>query len=132
MGSWKMKSRTATLVAAVVLLGCDSGAEWRDREYEVSWLDTAENRSLYRRIENGNGIGRVDPEVIAVGSDERYVVAKRRSLSDGGISYFIIDRRKDGPLLNANEITEGPFSDAQFHTIRMERDLPEFTQLFGD
>ena len=127
-----MKLRTVILIAATTLCGCDSGVEWRDREYEVGWLDTLDNRSLYRSLGGGSGIGRVSAEVIAVGSDDRYVVAKRRSLDDGSISYFIVDRRKDRPLFNADEITEGPFSVAQFKALKRERDLPDFSAAFGD
>ena len=103
-----------------MLCGCDSGVEWRDGEYEVSWLDTADNRSLYRSLDEGGGIGRVGAEVIAVGSDDRYIVAKQRSQGDGAVSYFIVDRKKDHAFLNADEITEGPFSakDSTFLKVR--------------
>lgn len=126
-----MKLRIAILISAAVLCGCDSGVEWRDREYEVSWLDTADNRSLYRSLDEGGGIGRVGAEVIAVGSDDRYIVAKQRSQSDGAVSYFIIDRKKDDVLLNADEITKGPFSAKDFDVLKGARRLPEFSATFG-
>jgi hypothetical protein len=127
-----MRMLALILVGVSALCGCDSGVEWHDQQYEVSWMDTSENRSLYRSLEGGDAIGRVTPEVVAVGSNEKYVVAKQKSLSNGTFSYYIIDRKKDQPLLNGNEIAEGPFSASEFDALKQERQLPEFSATFGN
>lgn len=126
-----MRAFALILFSAFALCGCDSGVEWRDQEYEVSWIDTSENRLLYRSLEGGGGIGRVGPEVVAVGSNEKYVVTKQKSLDNGTFSYYIIDRRKDQPMFNGNEITEGPFTSSEFDVLKRERQLPEFSATFG-
>lgn len=127
-----MRVLALIFLSASALCGCDSGVEWRDREYEVGWIDTSENRSLYRSLEGGAGIGRVAAEVVAVGSNDKYVIAKRKSLGNGTFSYYIVDRKKDQPLLNGSEITEGPFSSSEFDALKQARQLPEFSATFGE
>ena len=127
-----MRASLAALAILPALSGCDSGVQWRDKEYEVLWIDTSENRSLVRRVDEGGGIGRVEPEVIAVGSNEHYVVVKQRSLSNDSITYFVVPRQMDNPYLNAEEITEGPFSSSEFEALKVQKGLPEFSAVFGE
>lgn len=117
---------------ATALCGCDSGVQWRDGKYEVSWIDTSENRSLYLSLEGGGGIGRVGPTVVAVGSSEEYIVVKQKSLGSGAFSYYFIDRKKDDPSFNGNEIAEGPFTSLEFDALKQGKHLPEFSETFGD
>jgi hypothetical protein len=104
--------------------------EWRDKPYEVIWIDTGDNRTLNHEISENESIGRVEAEVIAVGSNEKYVVAKQRPIDGGSISYYYIEREKDDKFLNGNEITQGPFSEARFLQLKSELGLPEFTKEF--
>lgn len=122
---------TIWMSALLSLLGCDFGVEWREGDYEVHWVDTASNRTLARSLGDGMSIGRVDPEVIAIGTNQDYIVAKRRDLSGGSISYYVVDKRQDSKYLNMSEITEGPMSEKTFLKLKADRALPEFSERFG-
>lgn len=113
-----------------LLFSCDWGVEWRDKPYEVVWINIGENRMLNYEIAEGSSIGRVEAEIIAVGSNEKYVVAKQRSIDDGSISYYYIDRGKDNKYLDADEIAQGPFSETRFRQLRSDLGLPEFSKVF--
>jgi hypothetical protein len=121
-------------VASVsVLTGCifDHRVEWQEAKYEVSWTDTTENRTLSRRIANGATIGRVESEIVGVGSNPSFIVALSRSAQTGELRYFVVDKEKDNDYYNSNEITEGPMNEAEFSTRRSERNFPEITKTFG-
>ena len=123
-------NRIFLLLLSVFLYSCDSGVKWRDSPYEVIWIDTGNNRTLNYEISEIASIGRVEAEVIAVGSNDKYVVAKQKPIGGGPISYFYIERAKDDEYLNANEITQGPFSETRFLQLKTELNLPEFSREF--
>jgi len=123
-------NRTLLVIITLFLISCDSGVEWRDRPYEVIWIDTADNRTLNHEISENASIGRVEAEVIAVGSNEKYVVAKQKPIGGGSISYFYIDRAKDDKYLNWDEVTQGPFTEVRFLELKAELDLPDFSEEF--
>ena len=125
-----MKSLSLIVILSIALSACDSGVEWSEGEYEVHWIDTSQNRSLARKIDSSSSIGRVGAEVIAVGSNDKHVVAKQRSIGTNSISYFVINKAKDGKLLNQDEITEGPFSEKRFLELQKELGLPGFSKEF--
>lgn len=122
--------RVLFIIFTTFLCSCDSGVEWKDSPYEVIWIDTGDNRTLNYEISENASIGRVEAEVIAVGSNEKYVVAKQKPIGGGSISYFYIDRAKDDKYLNWDEITQGPFSEARFLQLKAELGLPEFSKEF--
>ena len=125
--------RSALLFLSVTILsGCDYGVEWKDKEYEVHWIDTGNNRTLARKIDENSSIGRVEPEVIAVGSNDEYVVAKQRPVGGGDVYYFVVDKRKDSPYLNANQITQGPLSKSTFDALKKQKRLPDFSVTFEE
>jgi hypothetical protein len=66
--------------------------------------------------------------VVAVGSNTSYVVAKR--LSGGQESYYYIDRAKDDLYKNQEEITQRPFSESEFISLKAKLQLPEFSKYF--
>lgn len=74
-----MKTRTALFgtLLLTLLSACDSGVKWKDAPYEVVWIDTNENRTLNYNLGEGDSVGRVEAEVVAVGSDNKYVVAEQ-------------------------------------------------------
>lgn len=122
----------AILLLAIILLGaCDSGVLWEDHPYEVHWVDTNNNVTLARRIEGGpDTIGRVVAEVLSVGSNDEFVVAKQRDIGSTNISYFYVEKSKDSMYLNLDEITVGPLSEAAFLKLKNELDLPDFGKEF--
>ena len=102
---------------------------WDDGEYEVYYING--DVVLGLKIDNsGTYHGRVDHKVIAVGSNDKYVVAKRLEPDNGTISYFYIAREKDNKYLNPDEITQGPFTELQFSELSKKLDLPEFSKEF--
>lgn len=119
------------LTLSLGFYGCDSGTQWEDSQYEVTWIDTDENRRVYYRLDDGNGIGRVSATVIAVGSDANYLVAKRRDENDQ-IWFYYIDKHKDvrEKYYNGDQITQGPFSEKEFIVLREDLNLPPFQKSF--
>lgn len=122
--------RVIVLAIAFVLSACDHGEKWRDGPYEVSWIDTESNRTLSYDLGNDTSIGRVEAEVIAVGSNKNYIVAKQKVIGSNSIAYYFIERKKDNKYFNGNEIAKGPFTESHFLEIKSELDLPEFTKEF--
>ncbi len=122
--------RIFCLLLPIFLSACDSGVEWNNESYEVIWIDTHNNRSLNYKIEEGESIGRVGAEIIAVGSNHKYIVAKQKDISTGAILFYYIDRQKDHKYYNWNDITQGPFSEKKYKQIQSELDLPKFTKKF--
>ncbi len=118
------------MLVSVLCASCDSGVLWKDKPYEVSWIDVGSNRALVYSLGNGSSIGRVEAEVIAVGSNTFYVVAKQRKKSTNAISYFYIERKIDNKYNNWDEITKGPYSKKEYDEKRYKLSLPEFTVVF--
>ena len=126
-----MKIIIFIIIYSAFLVGCDYGVEWEDPPYEVHWVDISSNRTLARRIDGSSAsIGRVEAKVIAVGSNERYVVAKQISPGTTSTSYYYVDKEMDGKHLNLDEITQGPFSEQAFNKLSHELGLPKFSKVF--
>lgn len=122
--------RALLIIFTSLLCSCDSGVEWKDSPYEVIWINARDNRTLNHETSENTSIGRVEAEVIAVGSNEKYVIAKQKPIGSGSISYFYIDRAKDDKYLNRDEITQGPFSESRFLQLKADLGLPEFSKEF--
>ena len=124
------KNRVLAL-CLLLLSSCDSGILWSDHPYEVHWVDTHSNVTLARRINGGpDTIGRVEAEVVAVGSNSKYVVAKQIELGGSSVNFFYIEKAKDDTYLNLEEITKGPFSEKRFNELKATLNLPEFNKEF--
>lgn len=118
------------LLGTLVIVSCDSGVLWRDPPYEVHWIDTSNNRTLAYDLGDGGSIGRVDAEVIAVGSNESYIVAKQRSMEQNKTNYYYIERKEDNKYSNGYEITKGPFNEKEFSALSDKLNLPGFSREF--
>lgn len=125
-----MKSIILIAVIISLLSACDSGTLWKDGNYIVVWLDTHDNRTLGYDLGNGSSIGRVGAEVIAVGSNELYVIAKQRNPNSSKESYFYIEKSKDYEYSNQDEITKGPFTEAEFRSLNKKFSFPPFSKEF--
>lgn len=119
----------ALLILSWALTGClfDSGVLWEDEQYHVAWIDTGDSTTLYYTIENG-GVGKIKPEIIAVGSNEFYVVARRKSSPDNG--YYYIKKSKIHPYPGGGDSTHGPYTAAQFAKLKKDLNLPDFEKTF--
>lgn len=101
-----------------LLFGLSSCLGWGDMFATNSWEDgpyyvtdeVAGCPSLYIEINSGSGHGRVNC-VTAIGSNKNFIIAKSY---DGIDMYWILDKRKDRPVLNSDEIVEGPYSYSEF------------------
>lgn len=115
----------------LALTGClfDSGVLWEDDEYHVAWVDTGDNRSLYHTLEDGSGVGKVEPTIIAVGSNDLYVVAQRQT-SMNQVEYYYIKKSKQRPYPSGGDSTQGPFNSSGFATLKTELNLPDFEKYF--
>ena len=103
---WKI---AALIIISLGLSGClfDGGVAWEDEEYHVGWID-AEDNTLYCTISNG-GLMKVKPRIISVGSNDLFVVAKRRS-EGGPVQYYYI---QNGFLMNRMKRT--PLPSCPYH-----------------
>ena len=113
------------------LYGCDSGTMWEHHPYEVHWIDS--NVTLAKRFDDqphSVTIGRIPANVIAVGINDSYVVAKQKDPGDDRVFYFYIDRVKDSGYENLDEITQGPMSEKTFLDLKVKYGLPEFSKEF--
>ena len=111
------------------LCGClfDGGVAWEDEEYHVGWID-ADDNTLYCTISNG-GPMKVKPTIIGVGSNDLFVVAKRRP-EGRPIQYYYIQKGPNGSSPCTADQTHGPFNAAQFTAITEELNLPPFEKHF--
>ncbi len=117
------------VLSSISLTGCDSGVLWQDDKYEVTWIDTGDNTYLYRKLVNGAGIGRVGPNIIAVGSNDKYVIVQQRSSDDMPIKYFIVDKVNDHDYANKSEFVIGPLSEQEYLSKTVILVLPKFEKL---
>ena len=58
------------------------------------------------------------------------MVAKQKDSKTNTVSYFVINKEKDGKYLNQDGITEGPFSEKRFLELKKELGLPDFSKEF--
>ncbi len=123
-------NRFAILFLALLVSACDHGVKWEDDPYQVIWIDSKNNRTLIYDLGDGSAIERVGAEIIAVGSNDKYIVAKQQETVKKKVSYFYIERSKDNKYKNWDEITQGPFSSEKFIQLKKELGLPDFIKAF--
>ena len=128
---------TKTLAFMVVcsLSGCglfDSGVEWRDGPYELSWIDLPNQLSLnYDLGRNGSSIGLVDWTVFSVGSNDRYIVVKQHPNGNKAVTrYFIVDKSEATPTDPVRAVL-GPLTQAEFDAKARSIKLPKFTKVLS-
>ena len=131
-----MKNIYATVIflVAMMLSACvfDSGEKWRDGPYFVLWIDTPDNLTLNYEVGDGGSIMRIDKRIIAVGSNNRYVVVKQQPHTENTSTYYyIIDRLKDHKYADSLEFVVGPMSKNEYELKSDLLKLPEFTQIFN-
>ena len=122
-----MKQFIIVLLAVLLLSGC--GPMWEDGEYEVYYIDGDISLGI-KLDDSGTYHGRVDHKVVAVGANEKYVVARQLEPDTTVASYFYIVKENDDKYLNPDEITQGPFTELQFTKLSKELGLPAFSKEF--
>jgi hypothetical protein len=111
-----------TIFGCFILTGCFDIFErtyWSDDHYSV-WDNPGNisSKTLYYVLDTGSGHGRVN-YVSQIGSNKRYIVVESTK-SKQEKEYWILDKSKDEPLLNADEIIEGPFNLTNFQLRKIE------------
>ena len=123
-----MKMKTTHLILmALLLVGCDSGVLWEDKPYQVLWIDGTANRTLNYDFGDGGFITRIEAQIIAVGSNNRYIVAKRKEPDTDAVAYYYIEKATDDKFANG---ASGPYSEVQFRQLKKKFGLPDFTKTF--
>jgi hypothetical protein len=116
-----------TVIIVLLLTAC--GPMWEDGDYEVYYIDG--HITLGIKIDDsGTYHGRVDHKVVAVGSNEKYIIAKQLEPGSTAVSYFYIVRENDNKYLNPDEITQGPFTEERFTELSKKLGLPSFSKEF--
>lgn len=100
---------------------------WEDEKYAVYIID-GQARLGIKVDDEDIYIGRLEPEVVAVGSNDKFVVAQRRFR--GGLLYFFIEKAIDHAYLNADEIIEVGYSKEDFEVLKKQYNFPEFSAYF--
>ncbi len=118
-----------TLALCALLIGCDSGVLWEDERYKVMWVDIGDNVILSYKLDSGDSIRRVPPRVVAIGSNEHYVVAQQMSLTTNETRYYYIDKRKDSAYYNGEDIAVGPLTEEEYNAFKVKLNLPEMIVL---
>lgn len=119
---------TYLIFIALLLIGCDSGVLWKDKSYQVLWIDITTNRTLNYDLGDGASITRIQSEIIAVGSNDFYIVAKQKEPDTDAVAYYYIEKSSDDKFSNG---ASGPYSEVQFMKLKKKFDLPEFTKTFN-
>lgn len=116
------------MISMMLLASCDSKPFWRDPPYQVNWMDGWIYLGIEMDgVEDGPTHERVGDRIVAVGSDSRYVVAKQLNQKTNMYYFYYIEKEKDNIYLNAEEITQGPFSESEYFALKEELALPEFS-----
>lgn len=93
---------------------------WSEDNYEVQDNPGIACKTLYYELGDGSGIGRVD-YVSKIGSNDRFLIIESLDTSKNGkVQYWIIDKKKDKPTFNGDEITDGPLSLDSFKTRKKQ------------
>lgn len=119
-------------ILALSLAGCglfDSGVVWKGGPYILGWIDLPDEVTVSYDLGKGAFAGRIEAQVLAIGWDGRYLVAKQHPAGNKSVTnYFIIDARKDSPVASIHNVVIGPLTAAEFRAKSVELSLPEFTR----
>lgn len=121
---------------AMLLSGCGFVFDERiDGPYRLVAVDTMDEMHVCFDMGHGDCHGRTPPTTYGYGWNERYIVAVTtsrtgydRAPNPPGPEYWYIDRSRDRRGLNDFEITQGPFTSAEFATLRGQLGLPPITR----
>ena len=120
----------AFIILIIYLSSCDSGELWRDKNYVVAWID--DGKPFLSKGEPGEAfIEKVSKEIIAIGSNEKHIVAKQRNTITNVLNYYVIDIEKDKSISASQyHAVNGPLTLQQFIKLKSEVGLPDFEKEF--
>ena len=127
----KILIRCLFILFIINMAGCDDyQIYWKDKPYEVLWIDDPNQIVLNYDIGNGGSIRRIEPKVIAIGSDSDYIVVKRKELLSKKIDYYYIVKKEDRPF--TENAVYGPFNENEFLQKTSVLKLPSFSKKFDN
>jgi len=120
-----------TVLAAIHLVSCDSSVEWQSGDYEVYTIDASNDSTLGLEVDGGGRIGRVGPQVFAVGEDKKWIVAGSYPYGDKTRKeFFYFAKSEDHPHKNGHDVVLGPFTEAEFTKLSVDLNLPGWSKNF--
>jgi len=129
----KLSKILVAFLLSTLIGGCglfDSGIEWRSGPYALLWIDTSDNVSLSYDAGSGAWVGRVEPQVFAVGSNDQFIVAKQHPIGNKKrVHYFVVLRGKDSIAADLKKVLIGPLTADEFDRKSKELNLPKFTKV---
>jgi hypothetical protein len=99
-----------------------------DGPYRLVAIDTSDQMMICFDLGKGNCIGRTPSTTIGYNFNERWVTAAVQRGPGAPTKYYFIDRSADDKFLNADEITQGPLSEAEFIDRAQELGLPAISR----
>lgn len=124
----KLAASVIAMFIVILLIWGDSSM-WEDDVYAVYYID-GDIKLGIKVDDEGSFIGRLENNVIAVGSNEKHVVVKQLTSEPDVVSYFVLDKDKDHIYLKPYEVVEGPYTETQFEKLSQKLNLPEFSETF--
>ena len=104
----------------LMLFGCSN--EWKDGPYSTKLSPEDPSKiTLYIDTPDGNLHGRVE-FVERIGSDSKFIIVQSKNKQ-----FWIIEKSKDAPILNANEIVIGPMLLDEFKLISFKMKINKIT-----
>ena len=122
----KLAAWIIAMSVAILFIWGDS-TMWEDDTYAVYYID-GDIKLGMKMDDEGSFLGRVN-NVIAVGSNDKYVVVQQLTSSEL-ISYVFLDKKKDNVCLDSGQVIEGPYTEPQFKELSKKLSLPKFTKEF--
>ena len=115
------------LLLVVILIVWSDSNLWEDEMYAVYVIDGQAYFGI-KIDDEGTFHGRIEPEIVAVGSNDNFVVVARK-IRESTI-YFYIEKSADNIYLNSDEIIETGYSLERFNELKKNHGLPEFSAYF--
>ena len=114
------------LLVVILMIWSDSNL-WEDEMYAVYVIDGQAYFGI-KIDDEGTFHDRVEPEIVAVGSNDKFVVVARK-IKESTI-YFYIEKSEDNIYLDSDEIIETGYSLENFKELKLHHGLPEFSTYF--
>lgn len=117
----------AITLFAVLVMGCGRNADyhWKDGNFTVYALGTDFDSTKLGYDHHPGLLGLVNAEVVAAGSNAEVVFVERHRGPSKLVEFYLVPKNStDG---RQPGMVEGPFSQAEFEKIRVDRRLPKFT-----
>lgn len=95
-----------------------------DGPYRLVAVDEVHDMMICYKLETGSCLGRTPSTTTGYGYNDKWITAEVRQNESGLSEYYFIDRNADHEILNADDITQGPFNKAEFMERAQALGLP--------